>query len=289
MNAVRPLTFAVDEERHIAQITIDRAEQSNVFNSAMVRTFCSFLDEVEQNDNVKAVVIVPVGDDLSAGWDPDEAWQMYRDAPGGSTKKWPSQRARLAALDDLWWGPRGLYNRLLHCRKVTLLEARGRCDEVGLYLTLCSDLTLASGGAVFTNSRWAHVGVDQDMALLIATVGLKRAKELMFVGAQWSAAQALSYGLVDDVVDDSGLSAAVQELASMCASIMRDGIVSEKYAVFASLEKMGIGHSFATATVVGASMSNLHFQPGEFNFLREQRDHGTAEAVETARLRHTDR
>jgi enoyl-CoA hydratase/carnithine racemase len=289
MNTESSLAFAVDEERHIAQITIDRAARGNVFDSAMVRTFCAYLDEVEQNDNVKVLVIAPAGDDLSTGWDPEEAWQMYRDAPGGSTKKWPSQRARLIALDDLWWGSRGLYSRLLHCRKVTLLEARGRCDEVGLYLTLCSDLTIAARGAVFANSRWAQVGVDQDMSLIIATVGLKRAKELMFVGAEWSGERALRYGLVDDVVDDADLSEVVQELAAVCASIMRDGIVTEKYAVFASLEKMGIGHSFATATVVGASMSNLHFQPGEFNFLREQRDHGTAAAVETARLRRTDR
>jgi hypothetical protein len=72
-------------------------------------------------------------------------------------------------------------------------------------------------------------------------------------------------------------------VAAMCASIMRDGIVSEKYAVFASLAKMGIDHAFAAATVVGASLTNIHFQPGEFNALREIRELGPDGARARAR------
>ncbi len=275
----------INREAHIATLTIDNAARTNVFDPEMARAFCAVIDMVDQDDDLKVLVIAPTGADLSAGWDPERAWEMYREAPGGSTKKWPGQRARLIALDDLWWGPRGIYARLLHCRKVSILTARGRCDEVGLYLTLCSDLTVAADDAVFANSRWPHIGVDQDMSLLIGTVGLKRAKEMMFLGAEWSAVDALRFGLVDEVAAVPECDAAVERLAAMCSSIMRDGIVTEKYAVFASLEKMGIGHSFATATVVGASMSNIHFQPDEFNFLREQRDQGSAAAVAAARTR----
>jgi enoyl-CoA hydratase/carnithine racemase len=119
------------------------------------------------------------------------------------------------------------------------------------------------------------------MSLLIASVGLKRAKELMFANVAWTAARARQYGLIDFVAEDTA--ARTAELASMCASIMRDGIVSEKYAVFASLEKMGIGLSFAATTVVAASLSNIHFQPGEYNFLRDVRAAGPDVALANSR------
>jgi enoyl-CoA hydratase len=278
----------VNPDRAAASLTVDRAAHTaritllaEHLDPATVRALCGFLDRVEADDAVKVVTIAGDGANLSRGWDPYAAWSMYVEAPGGASKKVPSQRARLIALDELWWGPRGLWSRLLHCRKVTVLGAHGSCDETGLYLALCADLVVAGADVTFANSRWSLYGVDGDVSLLIASVGLRRAKDLMFCGARWDAAQALQFGLVDWVVDD--VAAECERVAGMCASIMRDGIVSEKYAVFASLAKMGISHSFAAATVVGASLTNIHFQPGEFNALREIRDRGPDGAREAAR------
>ncbi|HEY1966772.1 MAG TPA: enoyl-CoA hydratase/isomerase family protein [Pseudonocardia sp.] len=277
------VTMAVDRAAHIARITLRRPAERNALTSAMARAICGYLEQAERDDAVKAVVLDAEGSDLSAGWDVEDAWRMYLSEPGGATRKVPSQRARLTAIDELWWGPRGLYARLLRCRKVTILQARGACLETGLYLTLCSDLVVAADNARFGNPRWSLLGVDGDISLLIATVGLKRAKELMYCGAEWEARRALDYGLVDAVVPDAGLAAETDRLAHICASIMRDGIVTEKFAVFASLEKMGVGLSFAAATVVGGSLSNIHFQPGEFNMLREVRDRGVDGALTAAR------
>ncbi|MGP3533985.1 enoyl-CoA hydratase/isomerase family protein [Microbacterium sp. RD1] len=273
----------IDRAAHLARITVDRPERSNMIDPAMVAAIVAAIDRVEDDDELKAVVIRGAGDHLSAGWDPEHAWSMYTDAPGGSVKKHPSQRARLTALADLWWGPRGMYTRVLKCRKVTIVEATGDCFDTGLYLTLCADLVVASDDARFAGPRWRNVGADGDMSLLIAEVGLKRAKDLLFLGRSWSAQQALDYGLVDVVGSRSEVAERSADLAQMCASIMRDGIVSEKYAVFASLAKMGVDLSFAATTVVAASLSNIHFQPGEFNFLREVGVAGADKALEVSR------
>lgn len=270
-----------DHDTYTATITIDRPESGNLVTAAMARQLAEHLTDVDHDDDLKVALIRGAGEDLSAGWDPHDAWQHVLDAPGGSVRKHPSQRARLAAFDDSWWGPDGLYSRLLHCRKVTILEATGRCLDTGLHLTLCADLVVAGPTAVFGSPRWHALGVDGDMSLLFATVGLKRAKELMYANVAWSAPRALEHGLVDQVAEDPV--EAARALASTCSSIMRDGIVTEKYAVFASLEKMGIGHSFAATTVVGASLSNIHFQPGEHNFLRDVRRDGPDEALAASR------
>ena len=278
-----PVTFTVDPEAHIARIRIARADRGNMITAEMASRICEFLDEVDDNDDVKAVVISGEGDHLSTGWDVAELWSMYSDAPGGKVKKHPSQRARFIAQADNWWGPRGIYTRLLHCRKVTILEAQGDCLETGLFFALCCDLVIGTETTRFACPRWTTLAADGDLSLLIAAVGLKRAKDLMFTTTPWTGQQALAYGLIDWVVPSADLAAKSEEIAGMCASIMRDGIVTEKYAVFASLEKMGIGHSFAATTVVAASLSNIHFQPGEFNFLAEIRRNGESEALSTSR------
>jgi enoyl-CoA hydratase len=248
---------------HVLVLTIDRPEHGNAVDLATANALCAALATAEDDDDVKVVVVQGAGNHLTCGSDAAEAFEMYRRAPGGSIGKFPSQRARLIALDEAWWGPRGLYARLLRCRKVTVLAARGNCFEVGLYFALACDLVLACPSA-----------------------RLKRAKELMFTDRVWDGDQARRYGLVDDVVADADLDAAVRELARTCAAIMRDGIVTEKYAVTASLERMQTGTGFATAQVVGASLSNLHFQPGEFNLLREARDRGLESALGALRALH---
>ncbi len=277
------LHVSVDRDRCVAHLEIRRPERGNMLTARLAHDITEALDVVDRDDDIKVVIISGQGQHLSSGWDPKDSWDQYVDAPGGAVRKHPSQRARLIALDDNWWGPRGLYGRLLRCRKVAIVDARGDCLETGLYLTLCSDLVVASPDAAFGCPRWRNVGLDGDPSLLIAAVGLKRAKELMLCGRLWSAQTALNAGLVDYVVDEP--TTKITELASMCSSIMRDGIVTEKFAVAASLEKMGIGHAFAAATVVGASLSNIHFQPDEYNFLKDLRDNGTESALERSRSR----
>ena len=266
--------FSADRDTHIARLTLCRPEAGNALDRAMAAAMVAAIDVVDDDDDLKVLVIDAEGADLSAGWDVDEVWQLYTGAPGGRVRKHPSQRARLIAQADNWWGPNGLYSRLLKCRKVTVVQATGRCFETGLYLTLCCDIVVASSDARFACPRWHNIGADGDMSLLIAEVGLKRAKDLLFLGKSWSADDALRFGLIDQVENAQAVPAAGAGFAKMCASIMRDGIISEKYAVFASLAKMGIDFSFAATSVVAASLSNIHFQPGETNFLRDLREQG---------------
>ena len=271
-----------DEKAHIGRIVIDRREHANAFSMDMVDAFRNALAEFATDDAIKVIVIAAGGENLTRGADPAEAEQIYKTAPGGSVRKVPSQRARLLAHDQLWWGPDGLYGRLLHCPKITILAAKGLCHEVGLYLALYCDLVFASESARFANPRWRHVGVDGDISMLVAAVGLKRAKELMYCGWEWSASQALAYGLIDEVVSEAALDEKIDTTAALCTQVMRDGIVTEKHVVFASLAKMQVNTGLATAAVIGGWASNVHFRPGEFNFLREVRNEGLDAALKAS-------
>lgn len=266
--------WELDRDVGIGSLTIDRAEAGNTITRGVSDAVTAAINHANEDDDVRVIVLRSSGPDLTLGWELGEAWETYVDAPGGNLKKMPSQRARLHAVDRYLWGPTGLYATILHSRKITVLEARGRCFDAGLHMALVCDVVVAASDAVFAAPRWRTLGVDGDISLLIASVGLKRASELMFLNGGWSAQRAAEVGLVDRVVDAATHSDAVAELAAACASIMRDGVATEKYLVFAALEKMGVGFGFATATLIGGLLSNIHHQPGEFNVLREVREHG---------------
>ena len=74
----------------------------------------------------------------------------------------------------------------------------------------------------------------------------------------------------------------VANIRAILYGAMRDGIITEKHVVFASLAKMQINTGFATAAVVGGWASNVHFRPGEFNFLREVKRSGLDAALKAS-------
>jgi enoyl-CoA hydratase len=268
---------------HVARIVIDRPGRANAMTLAMCEEFTAAVARAESDDDIKVIVVDAEGADLSAGLDPDEAGLHHQHVPGLPTDRIPSLRARLRGAGDHFWGPDGMYHRVLTCSKVTVLAAKGRCLDTGLNLALYCDIAVAGAEAVFGNPRWQHVGVDGDVSMLLATVGRKRANELMFAGALWTAEQALAAGLVNQVVPEAETGEAAMRVAATVSTIMRDGIAAEKYLTLASTEKMGIGAGFATATLMSAMSSTIHFRPGEFNFLRARRNAGTASALDQAR------
>ena len=103
-----------DVQSHIGRIVINRVDMANAFSSEMVAAMRDGFADFAHDDAIKAILICAEGEHLTRGFDPSQVEKIYKQAPGGSSKKVPSQRARLMAQDALWWGPDGLYTRILH-------------------------------------------------------------------------------------------------------------------------------------------------------------------------------
>jgi len=265
-------------DRYIGEIVIDNPGKSNAITAAMVAEFCAALDAFERDNDVKVIVISGSGPDLTVGSDVDEIARRFEKKSGDGRERPVNQRVRFDAA-NLWWGPHGLYRRVLHCPKVTILAAKGLCFEAGLYLATYCDLTIAAETAVFANPHWQHLGVNGDISMLVAAVGLKRAKDLVYTGARWSARDAVSFGLIDGVTAAEQHDQAIETLANSCAMIMRDAVASEKQIIAAALARMQIDTGFGAAAVLGAWSTNIHFRDGEFNLLREMKQIGRTKAL----------
>jgi len=96
-----------------------------------------------------------------------------------------------------------------------IAAVNGPCLGAGFELALACDLRVAATSAIFGLPE-VRVGVPSviQAALLPPMIGPGRAAEMLLTGAPVSAAQALQWGLVNRVVPDDGLTAAVDELAA---------------------------------------------------------------------------
>ena len=180
----------------LATLTIDRPSRRNALDGPTVEEFHRALEEVRQ---ARAGVLIVTG----AG---DQAFVSGADVA--------SIRAR--RRDDAL---AGINSRLMAAveahEAVTIAAVNGVALGGGCELALACDLRLAAEHAVFGQPEPAlgiipGAGATQRLPRI---VGLGRAKELILTGARWSAAQALHYGLVSEVVPAAELLAAARRMA----------------------------------------------------------------------------
>jgi enoyl-CoA hydratase len=122
----------------------------------------------------------------------------------------------------------GLFKLIGELGKPTLCAARGHVLAGALGIALACDLIVASEQASFGTPE-INVGAFpfMIMALIYRNVPRKKASELLLLGERWSAQEALAAGMVNRVVAEDELDAAVAEWAGRLAGkspvIMRLG------------------------------------------------------------------
>jgi enoyl-CoA hydratase len=122
----------------------------------------------------------------------------------------------------------GLFKLIGALGKPTICAVRGHVLAGALGIALACDLIVATEGATFGTPE-INVGTFpfMIMALIYRNVPRKKANELLLLGERWDARQALAAGIVNKVVPDGELEAAVAEWAGKLAGsspvIMRLG------------------------------------------------------------------
>lgn len=99
-------------------------------------------------------------------------------------------------------------------------SVRGAVAGVGCSLALAADMIIASDTAYFLQA-FSRIGLVPDGGsawLLTRAVGRVRAMELMLMGEKLLADKALDWGLINRVVPDEALDAAVLELAGILSN-----------------------------------------------------------------------
>ena len=188
----------------VARVTLNRPEQRNALSAELLAALVDAMRKARDDEAVRAVVLTGAGDKVfCAGAD---LGGFAADAPLGQ-KHFASDRF----LEFFRLMPR--------LGKPSLCAANGHVLAGGMGLALSCDLVIAKEGARFGTPE-INVGAFpyMIMSIIYRNVPRKKVNEMMLLGEQISAEQAVEYGLANKVVPADQFDAAVDEWASKLAS-----------------------------------------------------------------------
>ncbi len=186
------MNISMQERDRVAWITLDRPPL-NVLNLPMLAEFRRFLDIIERHAGIDQIVIRGAGRAFSAGVDIKD--HTREKAP-----------AMLEAVH-------GVIRALLALPQVTVAAVAGACLGGGLELASACDFILATDDSFFATPE-INVGCYPPVALarFPEQLGYRRAAEMILTGRRFTAAEALSIGLVTRVFSAGKLEEGVEEL-----------------------------------------------------------------------------
>jgi enoyl-CoA hydratase len=210
------------KEAPLAFITINRPQAMNALSNALVEEFDKAFDLVEQDDEIRALIITGAGEKaFMAGADINEL--NDRDFVLGRQQTRRRQQ---------------VFNRIVEMNIPVIAAVNGFALGAGLELAIACTLRVACQEARF-GAPEVNLGIipgDGGTQRLPRLIGFGRAMEMVLTGDFVDAGQAYSIGLVNKVVDREELMEAAKKLASKIASKAPLAIQCAKEALNRSME-----------------------------------------------------
>lgn len=217
----------VERNGPVATLTLNRPQAMNALSPSLLSALCKALRELQEDDDVRALVLTGNGRAFCAGLD----LKAMGNHPEG-----------LAAFAI--HGENDIYAAMESFDRPIIVGVNGVAATGGFELALMGDILIAATGARFADTH-CRVGLAPGWGLsqkLARIIGPSRAREAHFSGNFISAEQADAWGLVSRVVAPEALSGACQQLAEDIASCVPWTVKAYKALVNEGLEMtMGAG------------------------------------------------
>ena len=208
----------------VATITLNRPDKLNAWTAVMESEVRSHMENAEQDDEVRVIVLTGAGRGFCAGADMS---LLSAVAGRGLDDRDLEDRAREQALrddvnrrEDVSPDFQKKYSYFPAIGKPVIAAINGPVVGLGLVITLYCDLRLASDASRFSTT-FARRGLiaEYGMAwMLPRIIGIANAIDLLFSARTIDAAEALRMGLVNRVFPQDTFLEKVQESAQELAS-----------------------------------------------------------------------
>ena len=198
-------TILFDQNDGVAVITLNRPETLNAFNDVMIRETTDAFKRCARMADVRCVVLTGAGRGFSSGQDLAD---VQNRAEGFSVG------------DHLRHGYHRLIKRMVSLEKPIIAAVNGVAAGAGCGVALAADIRIASEKASFILA-FSRVGLIPDNGVnwfLPRLIGQTRAYQMAITAERVSAAQALEWGMVNEVAAADRFDDAVDEWPRRLAS-----------------------------------------------------------------------
>ena len=252
----------VERQGHILLIGLNRPEKMNAMNRAMYHEIAAAYGELQRDPELRVGLLYAHGEHFTSGLQLDDWAEVF--ATGG------------LQVQDGGMDPFGIVTPSLD--KPVVFAAQGICFTCGVEMMLNTDVRVAAKG-----TRFAQLEVKRGIFAcggatirLQEEIGWGNAQRYLLTGEEWTAEQALQWGLVQQLVEPGEQFAVALDIAERIARAAPLGVQgSLRASRLARLE----GHAAAKARLfpdLAPVMASEDVQEGIRSFLerREARFQG---------------
>lgn len=275
------ILYEVEDDTHVARIIFNRPDRLNAVTIAGFDYVSQLVKRAERDERVRVIVFEGVGPCFGTGGDANELGYYigYGDTAEGKPKR-PSQRRRMVPDRDVLFGNLGVEQVIGRCVKPTIAKIHGYCYGGHLQMALSCDIQIAADDAYFVHPAWRYLGPIFNFGLLIEKVGVTKAKEMVLTARPVGAAEAAESGLVTKVVANEDLERWTQDYCTAITTLPTDGLSMGKAMIEMVLDARGASMGSLSGWIGHGWITNLRFEPDEWNFLKARSEEGLTAALE---------
>lgn len=199
-----PSEILYDVTDHVATITLNRPDRLNAFTDTMMKELLVAFDEIDADDDVRAVIMTGTGRAFCAGADLGAGGETFADRDGAVTGRIRRDEGGIVSL------------RIFDLKKPIIAAINGPAVGVGITMTLPMDIRLVADNAKigFVFARRGIVPEACSSWFLPRLVGISRAMEWVATGRIFLPDEALAHGLVRSIHAPDDLLPAARALAT---------------------------------------------------------------------------
>jgi len=243
----------------IARIVLNRPDSRNAQDTQLLYELNEAYDRATQDERVKVIITAANGKHFSSGHDLREREHLesqdrYDPVTTATGYHRAGAEGRQAREEEIYTG---FCERWRNIPKPTIAAVQGRCIAGGLMLCWPSDIIMASDDAVFEDVT-VMLGIPGvEFFAHPYEVGPRKAKEMLFAGAQIGAEEARMLGMVNHVVPRDQLAEQTLALAKQIALRPSFALKLAKQAVNNAQDAQG-RHAAQTAAFAMHHLAHSH-------------------------------
>ncbi|QYJ06738.1 enoyl-CoA hydratase [Qipengyuania flava] len=228
------------------RITLTRADKANAQDKALLYQLDHALAAGARDDSVRCIVLAADGAHFSSGHD-------LRDSSGlaeqDAVTMWAGfdaegQEGQMSAEHEMYLG---LCRRWRDLPKPVVVQVQGLCMAGGLMLVWPFDIVIASSDARFSDPTVAFGVNGVEYFAHVFELGHRKAREMLFVGGEFTAEECRQVGMVNHVVEPEELESFTLAMAARIARRPLIGLKLAKLACNQSLDAQGYSSALTAA------------------------------------------